>query len=213
MKKLAISMSLVLGLAGMGLSSAANAFEGDAAAGKNKVAMCAACHGADGNSPVDAYPKIAGQHPEYIYAQLKAFKQGMQSGGKEGRNDPVMGGMAMALSDQDMKDVAAFYASNEMSEGTTPKEVVAAGKKLYTAGDAKRGIPACTACHGPRGTGMALAGFPKIAFQHAAYNKISLEKFRDGSRNSDTNGMMRDIAAKLTDKDIEILTKYLGGLH
>ncbi|MCJ8268104.1 MAG: cytochrome c4 [Psychrosphaera sp.] len=213
MKKLAISMSLVLGLSGMGLSSAANAFEGNAEAGKTKSAMCAACHGPDGNSTIDMYPKIAGQHPEYIFALLQALKLGMTSGGKEGRNDPVMSAMTLALSEQDMKDLAAFYAGNEMTEGTTPEEVVVAGKKLYTAGDAKRGIPACTACHGPRGTGMALAGFPKIAFQHANYNKISLEKFRDGTRNNDKNGMMRDIAAKLTDKDIEILTKYLGGLH
>ena len=208
MKKLVISMSLVFGLVGT-----ANALEGNAEAGKAKSATCTACHGTDGNAMVDMYPKIAGQHAEYIYEQLKAFKKGMQSGGKEGRNDPVMGGMAMPLSDQDMKDLAVFYAGNKMSEGKTPENVVEEGGKLYNFGDGARGIPACTACHGPKGTGMQLAGFPRISFQHAAYTKASLEKFRDGSRSNDKNGMMRDIAAKLTDKDIDVLSKYLGGLH
>jgi cytochrome c553 len=208
MKKLALSLSLVLGLVGH-----ANALEGNAEAGKAKAATCTACHGGDGNSMIDMYPKIAGQHAEYIYEQLKAFKLGLTSGGKEGRNDPVMGGMSMPLNDQDMKDLAVYFASQEMSPGKTPESVVEQGKKLYTSGDTERGIPACTACHGPKGTGMQLAGFPQISFQHATYTKLSLEKFRDGTRNNDKNGMMQDIAAKLTDKDIEILSKYLGGLH
>lgn len=208
MKKLALSLSLVLGLVGH-----ANALDGNAEAGQAKSATCTACHGADGNSPMDIYPKIAGQHAEYIYEQLKAFKLGMTSGGKEGRNDPVMGGMVAALSDQDMKDLAAFYASKKMSAGKTPEDVVEAGRKLYSFGDGERGIPACTACHGPRGTGMALAGFPQISSQHPAYIKSSLEKFRDGKRNNDKNGMMGDIARKMTDADIEVISKYLNGLH
>jgi cytochrome c553 len=208
MKKLALSLSLVMGLVGH-----ANALEGNAKAGKAKAATCVACHGADGNSSIDIYPKIAGQHAQYIYGQLKAFKLGMTSAGKDGRNDPVMGGMVMALNDQDMKDLAVYFAGQKMSQGTTPQEVVAAGKRLYNSGDSERGIPACTACHGPSGTGMALAGFPQISFQHAAYTKASLEKFRAGTRSNDKNGMMQDIATKLTDKDIEILSKYLGGLH
>lgn len=208
MKKLALSLSVVLGLVGH-----ANAFEGNAEAGKAKSATCAACHGADGNSTVDIYPKIAGQHPEYIFEQLKAFKLGMQSGGKEGRNDAVMSAMAMPLSEADMKNLAAYYAGNKMSQGATPESVVAAGKKLFNSGDGDRGIPACAACHGPKGTGMVLAGFPQISYQHAAYTKASLEKFRSGTRNNDKNAMMRDIAAKLTDKDIEVLSKYIGGLH
>lgn len=208
MKKLAISISLVLGLVGH-----ANAGDGNAEAGKAKSATCVACHGVDGNSAVPAYPKIAGQHEEYIYQQLKALKLGSTSGGKEGRNDPVMSAMAAPLSDQDMKDLSAYYAGQKMSQGMTPESVVKEGKKLYTQGDGDRGIPACTACHGPRGTGMQLAGFPRISYQHGDYLKLSLEKFRDGSRNNDMNGMMQDIAAKLTDKDIEILSKYLGGLH
>ena len=137
----------------------------------------------------------------------------MTSGGKEGRMDPVMSGMAMPLSDQDMKDLAAYFSSLNMSEGVTPKDVVEVGQQLYKAGDAERGIPACAACHGPRGNGTSLAKFPKVSFQHPEYIKSQLEKFRDGTRNNDLNGMMQDIAKKLTDKDIEVLSKYLGGLH
>ncbi|MFC3032967.1 c-type cytochrome [Pseudoalteromonas fenneropenaei] len=210
MKKLALTLTMLLGALS---ASNAVAFDGNAEAGKAKSATCAACHGPDGNAPVAIYPKLAGQHADYIYKQLQELKLGMTSGGKQGRMDPVMSGMAMALSEQDMKDLAAFYATQNMSAGTTPEEVVAAGSKLYKAGDAERGIPACAACHGPRGNGTSLSKFPKISFQHPDYIKSQLLKFRDGSRANDMNGMMRDIAKKLTDQDIEVLSKYLGGLH
>jgi cytochrome c553 len=208
MKKFALPVMLFLGLVGQ-----VSAVEGNAEAGKAKSATCAACHGPDGNSPTDMYPKIAGQHAGYIYKQLKEFKAGMASGGKEGRNNAVMGGMVAALSDQDMKDLAVFYASQTMKSGTTPEDVVARGQQLFRAGDMDRGIAACIACHGPRGVGHSLANFPKISFQHPAYIKAQLEAFRNGSRANDMNGMMRDIAKKLTDEDIEVLSKYLGGLH
>lgn len=208
MRKIVIPLALLLGFA-----SQATAVEGDVEAGKAKSATCAACHGPDGNSPTDMYPKIAGQHAGYLYKQLKEFKQGAASGGKEGRNNAVMAGMVAALSDQDMKDLAVYFSAQTMKAGTTPEDVVAAGQKLFRAGDAERGIAACIACHGPRGVGHSLAGFPKISFQHAAYIKTQLESFRNGSRNNDMNGMMRDVAKKLTDKDIEVLSKYLGGLH
>lgn len=210
MKKLALSLTMLMG------AFAANnaiAFDGDATAGKAKAATCVACHGVDGNKPLPNHPKIAGQHAEYIYKQLKEFKLGMTSGGKEGRMDPSMSAMAMPLSDQDMKDVAAYFSSMNMTPGTTPEDVVELGSKLYKAGDAERGIPACAACHGPRGNGTSLSGFPKVSFQNADYIKLQLEKFRDESRNNDLNGMMRDIAKKMTDKDIEVLSKYISGLH
>ncbi|MCF7501528.1 MULTISPECIES: c-type cytochrome [unclassified Pseudoalteromonas] len=210
MKKIALSLTILLGTLS---ASNATAFDGDVNAGKEKSATCAACHGPDGNAPVTIYPKIAGQHADYIYKQLQEFKLGMTSGGKEGRMDPVMSGMAMPLSDQDMKDLAAYFSSLNMSEGTTPKDVVEVGQQLFKAGDAERGIPSCAACHGPRGNGTSLAKFPKISFQHPEYIKSQLEKFRDGTRNNDLNGMMQDIAKKLTDEDIEVLSKYLGGLH
>ncbi|MGO2074426.1 MAG: c-type cytochrome [Pseudoalteromonas sp.] len=210
MKKIALSLTILLGALS---ASNATAFDGDVNAGKEKSATCAACHGPDGNAPVNIYPKIAGQHADYIYKQLTEFKLGMTSGGKEGRMEPVMSGMAMPLSDQDMKDLAAYFSSLNMSEGATPENVVEAGSMLFKAGDVERGIPSCAACHGPRGNGSSLANFPKIAFQHPEYIKSQLEKFREGTRNNDHNEMMQDIAAKLTDKDIEVLSKYLGGLH
>lgn len=208
MRKIVIPLALLLGFA-----SQATAVEGNVEAGKAKSATCAACHGPDGNSPTDMYPKIAGQHASYIFKQLKEFKLGASTGGKEGRNNAVMAGMVAALSEQDMKDLAVFYASQTMKPGSTPEDVVAEGQQLFRAGDAARGIPACIACHGPRGVGHSLAGFPKISFQHAAYVKTQLESFRNGSRANDMNGMMRDISKKLTDHDIEVLSKYVGGLH
>ena len=205
MKKLALILSL--------LASCSVWAQGSIEAGKAKSQTCVACHGADGNSLMDMYPKLAGQHAKYLEKQLQELKLGMTSGGKQGRYDPVMSGMAMPLTDEDIADLSAYYSSLPISENATPEDVVAKGKVLYTAGDAERGITACIACHGARGNGTELSGFPKISGQHAAYVKAQLEKFRDGSRNNDMNGMMRDIAKKLTDDDIEILSKYVGGLH
>ncbi|GMM89593.1 c-type cytochrome [Vibrio fortis] len=205
MKKLALILSL--------LASCSVWAQGSIEAGKAKSQTCVACHGADGNSLITQYPKLAGQHEKYLEKQLKDLKLGMTSGGKQGRNEPVMGAMAMPLSEQDMADLAAYYASLPISNNSTPENVVEEGKVLYTAGDAERGVTACIACHGPRGNGTELSGFPKISGQHAEYIKAQLEKFRDGSRNNDMNAMMRDVAKKLTDADIETLSKYVGGLH
>lgn len=207
MKRIILLVPFVLGL-----STAANA-SGNAEAGKSKVEACVACHGTDGNSMIDMNPKLAGQHEKYLAKQLRDFRAAAQSGGKEGRNNAVMNGMAAGLSDQDINDIAAYYASMKITEGSTPENVVEEGQKLYRAGDKERNITACMACHGPKGNGMGLANFPKVSDQHAAYIKAQLELFRSGERANDLNGMMRDIAAKLTDKDIDILSKYLGGLH
>ncbi|MFD2096009.1 c-type cytochrome [Corallincola platygyrae] len=187
--------------------------QGDVEAGKAAAATCAACHGTDGNATVTIYPKIAGQHASYILKQLKEFKLGMQTGGKEGRYDPVMGGMAMPLDETTMENLAAFYASQTMAPGATPEDVIEVGEQLYRGGDPERGLPACLACHGPRGVGSSLAKFPAISAQHPEYTKAQLDKFKSGDRANDMNGMMRDIAMKLTDEEIEILAKYLAGLH
>jgi cytochrome c553 len=208
MRNIAFTLTMLVGLIG-----SAQAVEGDAEAGKTKSAPCAACHGADGNAAITIYPKIAGQHAGYIYKQLTELKLGMTSGGKEGRYDPVMSAMASPLSDQDMKDLAAYFSSQTMTSGSTAEDVVVTGQDLYRGGDMERGIPACLACHGPRGVGHSLAGFPKISFQNPDYIKSQLEKFTAGTRHNDMNGMMRDVAVKLTDKDIEILSKYMSGLH
>ncbi|EGU40526.1 MULTISPECIES: c-type cytochrome [Vibrio] len=205
MKKLALILSL--------LASCSVWAQGSIEAGKAKSQTCVACHGADGNSLITQYPKLAGQHEKYLEKQLKELKLGMTSGGKQGRYEPVMGAMAMPLSEQDMADLAAYYASLPISNNSTPENVVEEGKILYTAGNAERGLTACIACHGPRGNGTELSGFPKISGQHAEYIKAQLEKFRDGSRNNDMNAMMRDVAKKLTDAEIDTLSKYVGGLH
>lgn len=195
------------------LASCSISAQGSIEAGKTKSLTCAACHGADGNSQIPMYPKLAGQHEKYLEKQLREYKLGMTSGGKQGRVNAVMGGMAMVLSEQDMADLAAYYASLITSYNTTPENVVEAGKVLYTAGDAERGLPACVACHGPRGNGTGLSGFPKISGQHADYIQSQLKMFRDGARGNDMNAMMRDVAKKLTDEEIETLSQYVGGLH
>lgn len=207
MKKL-----LTLFVLSLSLSPVAFA-EGNPEAGKAKSATCAACHGSDGNSMIAMNPKIAGQHAKYLEKQLKEFRLASQTGGKEGRNNAVMNGMSAALSDQDIEDLAAYFASQEGKDGKTSEEYVAAGQQLYRGGDAERGITACIACHGPKGNGTSLSGFPDISGQHAEYTASQLKMFRDGKRANDANGMMRDIAKKLTDKDIEILSNYVAGLH
>lgn len=207
MKKLCLLVCISLGLAAQATAA------GDPEAGKAKSAVCAACHGADGNSVIDVNPKIAGQHEAYLAKQLSQFKLASQTGGEKGRNNAVMNGMAAPLSEQDIADLAAYFSSQTAQPGKTPEQYVDAGAKLYRGGDESRGIAACTACHGPQGNGLGLAGFPDISGQHAAYTAAQLKSFRDGTRHNDMNGMMRDIAKKLTDKDIEILSNYIAGLH
>ncbi len=208
MKKLILVLSVIFAA----LSAFAHAAEGNAKAGKTKAAICSACHGMDGNSTVDMYPKLAGQHAVYLAKQLRDFKAGAASGGKKGRYDPVMAGFVMALSDQDIADLSAYYASQKVIH-TPSKEVSALGEKLYKAGDADKGIPACMACHGPAGKGMGLAGFPLLTGQHAAYIKAQLNKFKTGQRHNALNGMMGGVAKKLSDKDIDAITKYIASLR
>jgi cytochrome c553 len=201
MKKVAIALSLLVGLVG-NVNAA-----GDVEAGKEKAAaMCAACHGPDGNSLVDMYPKLAGQHSDYLIKQLTDFKSGA-------RKDPIMMGMAAALSDQDMANIAAYYQSVTMTEGTSSEESVTLAQDLYRGGDMERKIASCMSCHGPRGNGSGLAKFPKISNQHATYLAAQLKKFRSGERANDPQSMMGDTAAKLTDAEIDAISAYLGGLH
>ncbi|PSV35661.1 MULTISPECIES: cytochrome c [unclassified Photobacterium] len=207
MKKLILILSLLA-------SYSTTAEEGNIEAGKLKAVTCAACHGTDGNAALmQQSPKLAGQHPKYLEKQLKEYKQAMATGGKQGRNNPVMGGMAMALSDQDIADIAVYYASLPISDNTSPKESVEVAQQLYRFGDTERGIAACIACHGPRGNGTSLSGFPKISGQNAEYVKLQLEEFRSGVRANDMNAMMRSVAAKLSDDEINALSQYVGGLH
>ena len=175
--------------------------------GQAKTAACAACHGPDGNSVNPIWPNLAGQHASYIVTQLQAFKSGA-------RNNPSMSPMAANLSEDDMAEIGAWYAAQAVRVGTLGEDVdVAAAQTLYRGGDAARGIPACMACHGPSGAGNAPAGFPALRGQHAEYTALQLKAYRDGSRDTDPAGMMRNIAKRLSDADIELLSQYVSALH
>lgn len=207
MKKVSLLICLLVGF------SASSIAEGDAEQGKAKSVACGACHGTDGNSLIPMNPKLAGQHANYLVKQLKEFRLASQTGGKEGRNNPVMNGMAAGLSDQDIMDISAYFSSQEATAGETPEDTVELGSKLYNGGDMDKGITACIACHGPRGNGTSLSGFPDISGQHAEYIKVQLKAFKSGERANSLNGMMEDIAKKMSDKDIEVISNYVAGLH
>lgn len=201
----------VLGLSATAFAAdapTASAFlKGDATAGEAKAATCAACHGPKGNSAVPAWPKLAGQGAPYAYAQLKQFKDGS-------RNNPIMAGQVAALSDQDLQDLAVYFAAQEGSPGVASEASVAVGEKLYRAGDKARGVPACSACHGPTGAGNPAAGYPRVSGQHAEYNAAQLNAYRKGERKAGANGLiMAEVAAKLTDEEIAALASYLNGLQ
>ncbi|MFT2092822.1 c-type cytochrome [Paraglaciecola sp. 2405UD69-4] len=207
MKNLGLLLCLFVGFSTSALA------QGDAEQGKNKSAVCAACHGMDGNSAIAMNPKLAGQHTKYLVKQLKEFKLAAQSGGAEGRNNAVMNGMAVGLSEQDIEDLAAYFSSQESTPGEAAEDIIDAGRKIYISGDLDRGITACIACHGPRGNGTSLSGFPDISGQHAEYIATQLKAFRSGERANSLNGMMADIAKKMTDEEIEIISSYVSGLH
>lgn len=184
----------------------------DSAKGQGIAAqVCAACHANDGNSPTAANPKLAGQIPEYLAKQLANFKP--QAGKKAERDNPIMAGMVANLSDGDMKNVAAFYASQKLKPAVASnKELAALGQKLYRGGNAASGMPACAGCHGPTGAGMP-SQYPRISGQYAEYIEAQLKAFRAGSRANDPNGMMQGVAARLNDREIQSLAEYVAGLR
>lgn len=179
---------------------------GDAEAGKSKSAMCAACHGPDGNSPAPTFPKLAGQHADYLAKQLAEYKSGE-------RQNATMNGMAAALSEQDIADLAAFYASQKVTLGKAAEDKVAAGEAVYRAGNTATGVSACAACHSPTGSGNPMANFPSLSGQHADYTVLQLKAFRAGERANDAGSMMRGVAKKMTDAEIEAVSQYIQGLH
>jgi len=207
MKNIGLLICLFLGFNTTALA------QGDVESGKAKSVTCAACHGTDGNSAIPMNPKLAGQHENYLVKQLTEFKLASQTGGQEGRNNAVMNGMSAALSEQDIQDLAAYFSAQEPTKGEASEEFVELGNKLYLGGDLDRGITACIACHGPRGNGTSLSGFPDISGQHAEYIASQLKMFRSGDRANSLNGMMGDIAKRMTDKDIEAISSYVAGLH
>lgn len=181
---------------------------GDATAGKTKAAACGACHGMDGNSTDAQYPKLAGQSAQYIVTQLERFKSGV-------RQNAIMNGMASPLSPQDMHDVAAYFSSQKSLPGVADAKLAVDGAKLYREGDAKLGIPACMACHGPAGEGNPGSRFPQLAGQHADYVQKQLTLWHDGTTwGSDAHAqIMPTIAKRLTTADIAAVASYVEGLH
>lgn len=193
---------------------------GDPKAGQTKAGACAACHGLDGNSADPANPKLAGQHEQYIWRQLKLFKSGE-------RENPIMLGMAATLTEQDMRDIGAYFGSQKVIAGVADEAVIAegpnAGKKFYQVGESiyrggkpSAGVPACAACHGPAGAGMPGPSYPAVGGQHAAYVAARLTAFRDGmvwGKDKNANVIMSQAAKGLSDEEIQGLASYLQGLH
>lgn len=213
MKKFAILCSAVLFVSQSALAQ--DNQTGDAERGQELSQTCAACHGADGNSPSGDFPTTAGQHSKYIAKQLRDYQLGNESNGERGRYNMLMADQVSGLSEQDILDLAAYFSSQEHEVIGTDlsEEEIAQAQRLYLGGDEDRGITACAACHGPRGNGMGLAAFPMIGGQHAAYTRTALEQFRSEERSNDPNAMMRDVASRLTDEDIELLSRYISGLY
>jgi cytochrome c553 len=167
-------------------------------------AICAGCHGVDGNSGTPANPKLAQQHPEYLVKQLQEFKSGK-------RANAIMSGMAAALSDDDMRNIAYWLNSKTAKPGfAKDKETVALGERIYRGGIADRLVPACAGCHSPNGAGIP-SQYPRLSGQHAEYAAAQLTAFRDGVRKN--NNTMSQVAAKLNDREIKALADYVAGLH
>lgn len=225
---LALSLKLTVALAlfsSVSILHAQSENEGNIATGKEKVASCTGCHGENGNSLVSMYPKLADQHESYLLLQLQNFKSGV-------RNNPVMAPMAMALSDADMADIAAYYADQKITANpaptlppddeddtaaaSTPKvtmpALLAKGGNLYRNGNLVTEVSACIACHGPRGEGNRPAKFPALYSQHADYLMKSLNDFKSGARSNNTENMMHMIAKKMSDAEIKAVSYYISTL-
>lgn len=197
-----LSLLTLVSLAVLGSVQAA----GDAAAGKAKSVTCAGCHGPDGNSVAPNFPKIAGQHESYLVKQLTEYKNG-------DRVNATMNGLAATLNEQDILDLAAYYSSQQTTIGTAAADKVELGETIYRVGNASSGVSACAACHGPTGLGNPMANFPSVQGQYAMYTSSQLKMFRAGERANDAGAMMRGVAGKMTDAEIEAVAEYIQGLN
>ncbi|MCO4836872.1 MAG: cytochrome c4 [Oceanospirillaceae bacterium] len=199
MKK--VIVCLMIGMTWMGFSYAA----GDAESGQGKAAVCSGCHGGDGNSMIPSFPKLAGQGEVYLTKQLIDIRDGA-------RNVAEMTGILTGRSDQDLADMAAYYASQKGTVGATNPDLLELGRQIYRAGIAEKGVAACSACHSPTGAGNAQAGFPALGGQHSAYLVSTLKAYRTGTRNNGQAVMMQQVAAIMSDKEIEAVASYIQGL-
>ncbi|WP_191602085.1 c-type cytochrome [Marinomonas algicola] len=200
MKKVLVGMLVAVSATSVAMA------QGNADAGKELVTTCAACHAADGNSLAPTFPKLAGQQEKYLLKQLNDIKSGT-------RPIAQMAGQLDNLTDQNLADIAAYFASNAVVVGQADAALVEAGKALYRSGNPKTGVPACTACHGPSGKGLDSAAFPSLSGQHADYTKSQLKMFQKGERANDPANIMRDIAFKMNDNEIEAVSSYIQGLY
>ncbi len=207
--KLRLILSLGICLSSMPVLAAS---VGDATAGRTKASACAACHGADGNATIPNYPKLAGQHASYLVKQLMAFKNGQRKNG-------IMQGQVATLNEQDMADIAAFYAKQKVSVGAASDEAKRTmGELVYRGGVETKGIAACMGCHGPNGIGNLPANFPSLTGQNEAYTAQALKDFRAGDNRGfddkdDTGKMMHGVAKNMSDAEIEAVAHYIAGLH
>ena len=192
------------------LAGTSSVFAGDPKAGQEKSALCQGCHGPDGNSLAPEWPNLASQHADYIEKQVKNFQDG-------DRQDPTMSSMVIGLSQEDITDIAAYFSSQSLQSVPTEKPKansdIALGKKIYKGGNTYNGVPACAGCHGPNGVGNAPAVFPRVAGQKIDYLIKTLNDFRAGNRANDPNEIMRNIAAKLSDREIKAVAAYVSSLQ
>lgn len=203
--KLPVALLLAAGAATLTFSVQAQSAKPDLAKGAASYAqVCVACHAADGNSTIAENPKLAQQHPEYLVKQLKEFKEGK-------RENAVMLGFASMLSDEDMRNIAFWLATQKATPGfATNKDTVRLGERIYRGGIADRQIAACAGCHSPNGAGIP-AQYPRLAGQHATYTEAQLKAFRDGARHN--NAQMTGVAAKMNDREIKAVADYIAGLR
>ncbi len=187
-------------------------YQGDVEKGQQKASQCVACHGSDGNSVNPAWPKIAGQGEKYFIAQLEAFKLGAE-GPRKGAGAGLMYGIVSALTEEDMADLAAYYASQKIKLGVADDALVGKGQAIYRGGNTDFGSAACIGCHGPSGKGNPAAGFPALSGQHAQYTYSQLQAFHSGERSGDANGSMRNMVRKMSSEEMRAVAEYIQGLY
>lgn len=198
-------ITTILAFSSLLFATAANS-AGDPAVGQQKSAICAACHGADGNSIVAMWPSIAGQHQDYFLKQMLDIQKGVR---KNDQMTPIIA----AMTEQDFQDLAAYFSSLAAKPKEAAPENIELGERIYRAGNTDTGLAACMACHGPNGIGNAPALFPAVRGQQAEYTTLTLKAYRSGERGNDQNAIMRDIAAKMSDAEIAAVANYIMGLY
>lgn len=202
MRKLLASLAITLGLVGTVHAQV----DGNPSAGREKAQVCAACHGQQGISAAPTFPNLAGQQPNYLFKQVVDIRDGV-------RPVPQMAGIVANLSDQDIADLAAYFANQPANLGQADPDLAQRGLELYKAGSLAKGIPACMACHTPTGEGINTARYPALSGQHPEYTVATLKAFANGERDNDPNAIMRDIASKMSDSDMEAVANYVYGLN